>query len=72
LLAHGFKCGGVNSNLYVKQEAHDILVVEVYVDDIIFGYNIDALSKQFSKIMESEFEMEMIGERNFFLGVQVV
>ncbi|XP_057818174.2 uncharacterized mitochondrial protein AtMg00810-like [Cryptomeria japonica] len=72
LTANGFTRGGVDSNLYVKVEGNDILVVEVYVDDIIFGCNNDSVSKKFSKIMESEFEMSMLGELTFFLGFQVI
>lgn len=45
--------------------------MEVYVDDIIFGSNNDALSQKFSKIMESKFEMPMLGKLKFFLGLQV-
>lgn len=67
LSTNGFTRGGVDNNLYVKVEGDHILVVEVYVDDIIFGCNNDALSKKFSKIMESEFEMSILGELTFFL-----
>jgi hypothetical protein len=45
--------------------------VLVYVDDIIFGCNKDSLVKWFASAMESEFEMSMIGELSFFLGLQI-
>jgi hypothetical protein len=45
--------------------------VLVYADDIIFGCNKDSLAKWFSSAMESEFEMSMIGELSFFLGLQI-
>jgi hypothetical protein len=45
--------------------------VLVYVDDIIFGCNKDQLLQWFSFSMESEFEMSMIGELSFFLGLQI-
>lgn len=72
LIANGFTSGGVDNNLYVKVEGDDILVVEVYVDDNIFCCNNDSMFKKFSKIMESEFEMSMLGELTFFLGLQVM
>ena len=50
---------------------HDILLVQIYVDDIIFGATNDSLCKEFSNDMQSEFEMSMMGELNFFLGLQI-
>ena len=46
-----------------------MIIIEVYVDDIIFGSDDDRLSQQFSKDMQSEFEMSLLGELNFFLGL---
>jgi len=48
-----------------------ILVVQIYVDDIIFGPTNASLCKEFSKLMRDEFEMSMMGELKFFLGIQV-
>jgi len=50
---------------------HDILLVQIYVDDTIFGSTNNSLCKEFSKDMQSEFEMSMMGELNFFLGLQI-
>jgi len=47
------------------------LIVQVYVDDIIFGATHENLCNDFSKMMRSEFEMSMMGELNFFLGLQI-
>jgi hypothetical protein len=49
----------------------DILIVQIYVDDIIFGSTNENLCKEFSKTMQDEFEMIMMGEINFFLGLQI-
>ena len=49
----------------------DILVVHIYVDDIIFGSTNASLCKEFSKLMQDEFEMSMMGELKFFLGTQI-
>jgi hypothetical protein len=48
-----------------------MIIVVVYVDDIIFRSNLNRLSKQFAIEMQKEFEMSMIGELTFFLGLQV-
>ena len=48
-----------------------ILVVQIYVDDIIFGPTNASLCKEFSKLMQNEFEMSMMGELKLFLGIQV-
>nr|GFA40849.1 hypothetical protein [Tanacetum cinerariifolium] len=49
----------------------DILLVQIYVDDIIFGSTNLNLSKRFEKLMHSKFEMSMMGELKFFLGIQI-
>nr|GEX48065.1 Gag-Pol polyprotein [Tanacetum cinerariifolium] len=49
----------------------DILLVQIYVDDIIFGSRNPNLSKRFEKLMHSKFEMSMMGELKFFLGIQI-
>jgi hypothetical protein len=67
----GFKRGTIDNNLYIKTKGNDLLIVLVYVDDIIFGCNKDSLVKWFASAMESEFEMPMIGELSFFLGLQI-
>jgi hypothetical protein len=48
-----------------------LIIVLVYVDDIIFGCNKDPLVQWFASAMESEFEMSMLGELSFFLGLQI-
>nr|GFB30185.1 hypothetical protein [Tanacetum cinerariifolium] len=49
----------------------DILLVQIYVDDIIFGSTNPNLSKRFEKLMHSKFEMSMMRELKFFLGIQI-
>jgi hypothetical protein len=61
----------LDNNLYIKIEGNDFLIVLVYVDDIIFDSNNASLVKWFSSAMQSEFEMSMIGELSFFLGLQI-
>ena len=67
----GFRKGNVDSNLYVKVDNESMIIIEVYVDDIIFGSDDDQLSKEFSKDMQHEFEMSLLGELSFFLDIQI-
>ena len=56
---------------FVKREDSELIVAQVYVDDIIFGSTKDELAHSFSKLMQVEFEMSMIGELTHFLGFQI-
>ncbi|GKA93443.1 putative ribonuclease H-like domain-containing protein [Tanacetum coccineum] len=49
----------------------DILLVQVYVDDIIFGSTKKSLCTEFEKMMHKKFQMSSMGELTFFLGLQV-
>ena len=49
-----------------------MIIVEVYVDDIIFGSDDEKMSKYFASRIRQEFEMSLLGELNFFLGFQIV
>jgi len=71
LLEKGFTRGKGDTTLFIKRKRNDILLVQIYVDDIIFGSTNDSLCKEFSQDMQSEFEMSMMGELNFFLGLQI-
>ncbi|KAJ9557014.1 hypothetical protein OSB04_011628 [Centaurea solstitialis] len=71
LLSKGFKKGSVDSTLFIMKEVEHIVVIQVYVDDIIFGSTSRELCKRFETIMTQEFKMSMMGEINFFLGLQV-
>ena len=50
-------------------DKESMIIVEVYVNDIIFGSDDDKMSQKFSKNMQCEFEMNLLGEFNFFLGL---
>ena len=50
---------------------NDLLIVQIYVDDIIFGGSTNELVSRFAEQMSSEFEMSMMGELQFFLGLQI-
>jgi hypothetical protein len=67
----GFKKGSEEKNLYIKVSQGNILLVEVYVDDIIFCIDDDRLRQKFAKDLHNEFEMSLLGELSFFLGFQI-
>ena len=69
LCQQGFKKGTVDSKLYVQIDKYNLTIIEVYVDDIIFGINDDRLSNNFATKMQSEFEMSLLGELTYFLGL---
>jgi Asp-tRNA(Asn)/Glu-tRNA(Gln) amidotransferase C subunit len=60
-----------NNNLYIKVTQDSILLIEFYVDDIIFGSNDDRLSHKFAKDMHNEFEMSLLRELSFFMVLQI-
>jgi hypothetical protein len=71
LKQQGFKKGNANKNLYIKVNQDSIMIIEFYVDDIIFRSDDDKMSKKFSKDMHNEFEMYFLGDLSFFLGLQI-
>ncbi|GKB26030.1 retrovirus-related pol polyprotein from transposon TNT 1-94 [Tanacetum coccineum] len=71
LLQNHFFKGTIDPTLFIRRFDDDILVVQVYVDDIIFGSTHPRYTQLFSDLMKSRFEMSMMGEMTFFLGLQV-
>ncbi|KAH9657681.1 hypothetical protein KPL70_023179 [Citrus sinensis] len=71
LLDKDFSMRKVDTTLFVKHKNQDILIVQIYVDDIIFGSTNELLCKDFSSCMSQEYEMSMMGELKYFLGLQI-
>ena len=63
--------GKIDSTIFIKTKENDMLLVQIYVDNIIFRATNVSLCEEFSKCMHSEFEMSMIGELNFFFGLRI-
>jgi hypothetical protein len=63
--------GSVGKTLFTIKHGNDFLLVQIYVDDIIFCGSSHVLVLSFQKMMKNEFQMLMIGELTFFLGIQV-
>ncbi|GJZ86640.1 putative ribonuclease H-like domain-containing protein [Tanacetum coccineum] len=71
LLDNGFQRGKIDNTLFIKRVKGDILLVQVYVDDIIFGFTRNEMCTEFEKMMHKKFQMSFMGELTFFLGLQV-
>ncbi|KAK1434274.1 hypothetical protein QVD17_00010 [Tagetes erecta] len=71
LLSKGFSRGTIDMTLFKKEVNGELLIVQVYVDDIIFGSTNEGLCREFEKVMMDRFEMTIMGEMCFFLGLQV-
>nr|GEX26392.1 putative ribonuclease H-like domain-containing protein [Tanacetum cinerariifolium] len=71
LLENGFQKGTIDQTLFIKNQKGDILLVQIYVDDIIFGATNKDLCRSFEKLMKNKFQMSSMGELTFFLGLQV-
>ncbi|GJZ07808.1 putative ribonuclease H-like domain-containing protein [Tanacetum coccineum] len=71
MLGNRFKRGKIDQTLFIKKQKGDILLVQVYVDDIIFGSTNKELCTGFEKLIKDKFQMSSMGELTFFLGLQV-
>nr|GEU56481.1 copia protein [Tanacetum cinerariifolium] len=71
LIKHKYSMRMVNNTLFTKNSKSHLIIVQIYVNDIIFGYTSQNLCDDFAKIIHDEFEMSMMGELNFFLGLQI-
>ncbi|GJS40829.1 putative ribonuclease H-like domain-containing protein [Tanacetum coccineum] len=71
LLDNGFQRGQIDKTLFIKRVKSDILLIQVYVDDVIFRSTKRKLCTEFEKLMHKKFQMSSMGELNFFLGLQV-
>jgi hypothetical protein len=63
--------GKVDQTLFLLRQGRDVLIVQVYVDDFVFGGSSNSLVARCAKDMSREFEMSMMGELQFFLGLQI-
>ncbi|GJR76712.1 putative ribonuclease H-like domain-containing protein [Tanacetum coccineum] len=68
LLENGFRRGTIDKTLFIKKNKSDIMLVQVYVDDIIFGSTKKSMCTEFEEVMHKRFQMSSMGELTFFLG----
>ncbi|GJX10228.1 retrovirus-related pol polyprotein from transposon TNT 1-94 [Tanacetum coccineum] len=71
LLFQNFSKDDVDPTLFIRKEGKDILLVQIYVDDIIFASTDPALCDTFAEILSSKFKMSMMEKMSFFLGLQI-
>ncbi|GJV58981.1 putative ribonuclease H-like domain-containing protein [Tanacetum coccineum] len=71
LLDNRFQRGKIGKTLFIRRDKGNILLVQVYVDDIIFSFTKKSLCIKFEKMMHKKFQMSSMGELTFFLGLQV-
>nr|GEZ36669.1 retrovirus-related Pol polyprotein from transposon TNT 1-94 [Tanacetum cinerariifolium] len=71
LISQDFSKGSVDPTLFIRRNDNNLLLVQIYVDDIIFAASTPELCDLFAKIMCSKFKMSMMGKISFFLGLQI-
>ena len=71
LIDNEFEHRKVDTTLSLKKKDESLLIVQIYVDDIIFCGTTHSLYEEFEKLMQGKFEMSMMKELNFFLGLQI-
>ena len=71
LLRKDFKPGTTDPTLFTRNFKGDLFICQIYADDIIFRCTNQACSKEFAKMMSKKYEMSMMGELKFFLGLQI-
>nr|GEW31730.1 hypothetical protein [Tanacetum cinerariifolium] len=71
IVSKGFSKGSIDLNLFITKHEEDILLVQIFINDIIFGSTNPKLSKRFGKLMHNKLEMSMMGELKFILGIQI-
>ncbi|GJR69282.1 retrovirus-related pol polyprotein from transposon TNT 1-94 [Tanacetum coccineum] len=71
LIQNKFVRGKIDNTLFIFKTEGDVLLVKVYMDDIIFGLTNYKLCKHLEKLMIKKFEISMMGELTYFLGLQI-
>ena len=69
LTEHGFKRGSTDTTLFIRKDKNSFVVVQIYADDIVFGATNDSLAHSFANEMNAMFEMSLVGEQTYFLGL---
>nr|GFA08069.1 retrovirus-related Pol polyprotein from transposon TNT 1-94 [Tanacetum cinerariifolium] len=71
LISQDFSKGSVDPTLFIRRNGNDLLLVQIYVDDIIFAASTPELCDLFAKLMCLKFKISMMGKISFFLGLQI-
>ena len=70
-LDHNFKRGHIDKTMLTKTKGLEFIVMQIYIDDILFGAVNNSLCEEFSNLMRKKFEMSMMRQLTFFLGLQI-
>ncbi|RDX88565.1 hypothetical protein CR513_29821, partial [Mucuna pruriens] len=62
LVTNGFQREKLYATLFCNNYDSHFVIIQIYVDEIIFGATNDSLYEEFFELMQKEFEMNMIGE----------
>nr|GEY31138.1 hypothetical protein [Tanacetum cinerariifolium] len=71
LLTNGFQRGTIDQTLFIRRQRRDFILVQVCVDDIIFGSSNPQLCREFEALVHEKFQMSAMGELNFFIGLSL-
>nr|GEU76703.1 retrovirus-related Pol polyprotein from transposon TNT 1-94 [Tanacetum cinerariifolium] len=71
LISQHFSKGAVDPTLFTRKAGNDLLLVQIYVDDIIFAFTNNAMCNEFANQITTKFKMSMMGQMSFFLGLQI-
>ncbi|XP_019157184.1 PREDICTED: uncharacterized protein LOC109153775 [Ipomoea nil] len=71
LLHHGYDRGSVDKRLLVKTTRNHVTIAQIYADDIVFGSTLQKYTDDLVEVMNKEFEMSIVGQMTYFLGLQV-
>ena len=69
LTKHGFKRRFAETTLFIRKDRNSFVVAQIFVDDIVFGATNDSLTHSFANEMNAMFEMSLVGEQTYFLGL---
>ncbi|GJY73354.1 retrovirus-related pol polyprotein from transposon TNT 1-94, partial [Tanacetum coccineum] len=71
LISQHLSKGAVDPTLFIRQARNDLLLVQIYVDNIIFASTNTAMCNEFANQITTKFKMSMMGKMSFFLGLQI-
>ncbi|KAK0587206.1 hypothetical protein LWI29_019132 [Acer saccharum] len=71
LVDNDYTKGNIDKTLYIKKDNVELFIAQIYVDDIVFGSTNNTKVQQFVDVIPHEFEMSLVGELSYFLGLQI-
>ena len=72
LINNNYSSSNIDKTLFIKSDKYELFIAQIYVYDIVFGSTNDSKVKQFVDVMFNEFEMSMVDELTYFLGLQIM